>query len=145
MAAKDIFHHLVKTALEKEGWKITHDPYRLSLLGKEMQIDLGAEKILIAAEKDDLSTGSVSKIAVEVKSFINPSFTYDFHLALGQYLNYLVLMEEQEPERDLYLAVSQTVYDEHFQHIAVEKVIQRYQLKLLIFDDLTAYITLWKK
>lgn len=58
MAAKDIFHHLVKTALEKDGWTITHDPYRLSLLGKEMQIDLGAEKILIAAEKD------VAKIAV---------------------------------------------------------------------------------
>lgn len=54
-------------------------------------------------------------------------------------------MEEQEPERDLYLAVTQTVYDEHFQHIAVEKVIQRYQLKILVFDDLTEYITLWKK
>ncbi len=139
MAAKDIFHNIVKHALEKEGWLVTHDPYRLSLLGKEMQIDLGAEKMLIAAEKD------IQKIAVEVKSFINPSFTYDFHLALGQYLNYLVLMEEQEPERELYLAVTQTVYDEHFQHIAVEKVIQRYELNLLVFDDLAESITLWKK
>jgi hypothetical protein len=27
--AKDIFHDTVRKALEKDGWKITHDPYRL--------------------------------------------------------------------------------------------------------------------
>ena len=27
--AKDIFHETVKKALEKDGWTITHDPYRL--------------------------------------------------------------------------------------------------------------------
>ncbi len=27
--AKDIFHDIVKTALQKDGWTITHDPYRL--------------------------------------------------------------------------------------------------------------------
>ncbi|WP_375341232.1 element excision factor XisH family protein [Plectonema radiosum] len=26
MPAKDIFHEVVKSALEKEGWRITHDP-----------------------------------------------------------------------------------------------------------------------
>ena len=31
-------------------------------------------------------------------------------------------------------AVTEDVYNEHFQHVAVEKVIQRYQLKILIFD-----------
>lgn len=27
--AKDLFHNKVKIALQKDGWKITHDPYQL--------------------------------------------------------------------------------------------------------------------
>lgn len=27
--AKDLFHNTVKTALQKDGWQITHDPYQL--------------------------------------------------------------------------------------------------------------------
>ena len=68
MTAKDIFHDAVKHALEKDGWKITHDPLFLSFGGVDMYIDLGAERIL-AAERDD------EKIAVEIKSFIGPSAT----------------------------------------------------------------------
>ncbi|MBP0019278.1 MAG: hypothetical protein J7647_17210 [Cyanobacteria bacterium SBLK] len=35
MAAQDIFHKTVCTALEKEGWTITHDPTR----GKILKVD----------------------------------------------------------------------------------------------------------
>ncbi|MDY7022261.1 MAG: element excision factor XisH family protein [Cyanobacteriota bacterium] len=28
-ASEGFFHHLVKVALEKEGWTITHDPDRI--------------------------------------------------------------------------------------------------------------------
>ena len=126
--AKDIFHEIVKKALQNDGWIITHDPYRILALGKNVQIDLGAEKPMIAAQK-----GS-ERIAVEIKSFINPSFTYDFHLALGQYLNYLLLLEEQEPERILYLAVSEDIFETHFHNLAIQKAINRYQIKLVIFD-----------
>ena len=50
MVAKDVFHDAVKKGLEKEGWLITDDPFKLQVGGVEMYIDLGAEKI-IAAEK----------------------------------------------------------------------------------------------
>lgn len=33
--AKDKIHYLVKEALEKGGWKITHDPYYLKALEVE--------------------------------------------------------------------------------------------------------------
>jgi endonuclease IV len=48
--AKDIYHQIVKEALEKDGWLITHDPYLLNRNSKSKpyEIDLGAEKILIA-------------------------------------------------------------------------------------------------
>jgi hypothetical protein len=39
--------------LEKEGWHITHDPYKILLGKRRGYIDLGAEKAIIAAEKDN--------------------------------------------------------------------------------------------
>ncbi len=51
MPAKDIFHNLVKHALEKEGWRITHEQYHLKVGERDLYIDLAAERML-AAEKD---------------------------------------------------------------------------------------------
>lgn len=81
MSAKDRFHEAVKKGLQKEQWVITHDPLRIEF-GKEdeVRIDLGAERLL-AAEK------AGEKIAVEVKSFLSDSALFDFHMALGQFLN----------------------------------------------------------
>lgn len=50
MVAKDIYHQVVKTALEKDGWKITNDPLKLTIGSRSVYVDLGAEK-LFAAEK----------------------------------------------------------------------------------------------
>lgn len=44
--ARDLFDEAVKTALQKDGWQITHDPYYLEALGTDIQIDLGAEKLI---------------------------------------------------------------------------------------------------
>ncbi len=74
--AKDLFHQTVKQALIKEGWTITQDPLTIRIDRVRLQIDLGSEKVF-AAEKDG------QKIAVEIKSFINPSNVNDFHNALG--------------------------------------------------------------
>lgn len=68
MAAKDFYHEVVKTALNKDGWTITHDPLVLELSSGRLEVDLGAER-LIAAQKDQM------RIAVEVKSFLAPSTT----------------------------------------------------------------------
>ena len=48
--AKDLFHNNVKIALEKDGWKITYDPYQLRYGMADVYIDLAAEEA-IAAEK----------------------------------------------------------------------------------------------
>lgn len=81
MAAKDIYHDHVKTALEKDGWTITHDPYRLKWRGrKKMLIDLAAEKLLLAEK-------GASKIAIEVKSFVGTSEMEDLYNAIGQFFS----------------------------------------------------------
>ena len=79
--AKDRFHTVVRTALEKDGWQITADPYEINIDDVDFQIDLAAEQLL-AAEREN------QKIAVEIKSFISPSNISDFHTTLGQFLNY---------------------------------------------------------
>ncbi len=53
MPARDRYHHSVKIALIKDGWKITHDPLRLKWGVKDMYVDLGAEQ-LVTAEKSEL-------------------------------------------------------------------------------------------
>ncbi|MEH2468320.1 element excision factor XisH family protein [Nostoc sp.] len=41
MPAKDAFHTVVKTALQKDGWLITHDPYALQAGTLELYVVLG--------------------------------------------------------------------------------------------------------
>ncbi|MBD2494338.1 XisH family protein [Nostoc sp. FACHB-280] len=138
MAAKDIFHDAVRKGLEKEGWIITDDPLRIRAGRVDMQIDLGAEK-LIAAERGE------EKIAVEIKSFTSPSNISEFHTALGQFLNYRVALEEQQPDRFLYLAVPQGTYKTFFNLPFVETIIERFQLSILVYEPNKEAILEWKK
>lgn len=119
MSAKDVFHEVVKKALQKDGWQITHDPLSFSLGGVNMSIDLAAEK-LIAAERER------EKIAVEIKSFLEKSSAIsEFHTALGQFINYRGALRRREPEHILYLAVPLTTYNTFFQLEDKNKEIER--------------------
>lgn len=137
MPAKDIFHDAVRKGLEKEGWVITDDPLRLEVGDVEMYIDLGGEQILAAERIGE-------KIAVEIKSFIGKSNVSEFHTAIGQFFNYRLALEEQEPERVLYLAVPLGIYHAFFQLQFIKTVIQRSQLKLIIYDPIQEAIVAWK-
>lgn len=52
MPARDLYHDAVVNALIADGWEITHDPLSLSYGGKDLYVDLGAERATIAAEKE---------------------------------------------------------------------------------------------
>ncbi|MCT7975886.1 XisH family protein [Laspinema olomoucense] len=135
--ARDVFHQQVKNALIKEGWNITHDPLtiRISEVVK-LQIDLAAE-IAFAAER------GADKIAVEIKSFIGDSDISSFHTALGQYLNYCQALEEQEPDRLVYLAIPVDTYYDFFQLPFIQRTLKRYQVKLVVYDPKLEEIRLW--
>ncbi|MGB2924872.1 MAG: element excision factor XisH family protein [Limnothrix sp.] len=135
--AKDLFHNAVKNALIKEGWQITDDPLYLKVGGVEFYVDLGAEK-LIAAER-----GS-EKIAIEIKSFVGTSQMTDFHLALGQFLNYRVALKVKEPDRKLFLAIPDTAYKTLFQKEFAHMVIAEYKPEILVYDTEKEVIIRWK-
>lgn len=139
MAAKDVFHETVRNALGKDGWTITHDMFHIKIDdGSEVIIDLAAERVIIA-EKDS------EKIAVEVKSFLSLSAFYEFHTALGQFLNYREVLDEYEPQRVLFLAVPVETYAILFQRKIIQRVLQRYNVRLIVFEPEDEEIVLWQK
>jgi hypothetical protein len=135
--AKDFFHNNVKTALQKDGWSITHDPHQLCYGVADVYIDLAAEEA-IAAEKEG------RKIAVEVKSFASGSTISEFHTALGQFLNYRIALEiSEEPERILYLAVPVDTYQLFLRFEPAKTVIERYAVRLIIYSPNQEVIDQW--
>ena len=137
MSAKDVFHEVVKTALQKDGWQITHDPLTMSVGGVNLSIDLAAQK-LIAAEREG------QKIAVEVKSFLERSSAIsEFHTALGQFINYRGALRRRQPERVLYLAVPLTTYKTFFQLDFPKEMIAENQVRMLIYDVEQEVIFQW--
>ena len=137
--AKDKYHEHVKETLTQEGWTITHDPYYLPVGRRRGFIDLGAEKQIIGAEKED------EKIAVEIKSFLGASDLDGFEDALGQFIIYQMAIEEKEPSRILYLALPQSFYDRFFDDQFFIRLAQRYDIKMIVFDESKKSITLWKR
>lgn len=136
MPAKDFYHDVVKNALVKDGWNITNDPLRLKWGVRELFVDLGLTK-LIAAKKGE------QKIAVEIKSFTNPSMIADLEQALGQYLIYRAILEEVEPDCLLYLAIRQPTYQSIFSEPIGQLVLQKYQINLLVCDTQKEEIVQW--
>ena len=137
MPAKDIYHQTVKIALVKDGWTITHDPYRIRLArGKNLFVDLGAER-LIAADRD------TEKIAVEIKSFTRASDMKDLEDALGQFVLYARLLIRYAPERTLYLAVTEEIRKTVFEEEAGQILIEDGIIRLITFDPTQEVIVRW--
>ena len=137
MPARDFYHNTVITALEKAGWKITHDPYRLKLArGKNLFVDLGVER-LIAAEKD------MEKIAIEIKSFRSPSEMKDLEEAIGQFVLYERLLTRYDPNRRLYLAVPDAVRQSVFEEEAGSVMLEDNILRLFTFSPAQQEIVTW--
>ena len=127
----------MREALQSDGLVITDDPLRLKSGKVEVEIDLGAERIL-AAEKDG------RRIAVEVKNFLNRSPVTDFEDAYGQFMLYRRILKKEDPERMLYLAVPQFAFETFFQRPLIQEILQEEKMHLLIFDHKENTVVLWK-
>ena len=138
MPAHNVFHAAVKQGLIKEGWTITDDPLYIEFGTLDVYIDLAAEK-LIGAEKEG------ERIAVEVKSFLGPSLVTDFHAALGQFLNYRIVLDGKDPERVLYLAIPETTYTAFFTLLLAQIAVKRHGVHLLVYDPESEALVQWIK
>ncbi|MFN4775349.1 MAG: XisH family protein [Pseudanabaena sp.] len=136
MSRRDDLHFPLRRTLEKDGWVITSDPLILVLGETLLKADLGAEK-LFTAEKEG------RKIAVEIKDFDASSVISELEKTMGQLQLYQWALEEQEPERQLFLAISQAVYISQFQRPIFQIAIQRNKINLLIYSPDQEVIVKW--
>ena len=67
----------------------------------------------------------------------------EFHTALGQFLNYMLALKLNQPERILYLAITEDTYRDFFSDPFIQLSVSTYQVKLLIFAPLEEVIVLW--
>jgi hypothetical protein len=136
--AKDFYHNNVKEALIKDGWNVTHDPYTMRIEDVGYEIDFGAEPMLAAQKEEAI-------IAVEVKNFIGPSLVNEFHKAMGQFNDYSVALELQDPQRVLFLAIPEVVWQQFFQKQLIQKSLQRVGAKILVYNPINNTVVQWIK
>lgn len=136
MPRLDLYHSVVRVALVKDGWKITHDPLTIEFEDLTVYADLGAEKFL-AAQKNE------QKIAVEIKMFSSPSPVTELERAVGQYYLYLTFISKQEPNRDLYLAIPERIYHSFFQRPSIQVFVKERQISFFVFSPEREEIIKW--
>lgn len=129
---------MVKQALIDEGWTITDDPFIIKREPRDLEVDLGAERI-IAAER------GIERIAVEIKSFLSISQLHDFYKALGQYNYYYVGLQRQEPDRALFMAVPESTYDTFFQESLTIEAVQYFKVNIIVYNVDRKKIVKWEK
>jgi len=127
VARLDKIHEIVKTALVKDGWVITDDPFAVQFEEFDLYVDLAAERVFAAERAGE-------KIAVEIKSFLLPSKVQDLKLALGQYELYKDFMEVVATDRKLFLAIGADIHETFFQKKAVQFIINKRNLPLIVVD-----------
>jgi hypothetical protein len=103
---------------------------------KRLYIDLGATSLFSAEKARRL-------IAVEVKSFVGASDILDLEQAIGQYVVYRKILDKQEPERLLYLAISTTAFSSVFETELGQLLLADKTIRLLVFDQETEVVQEW--
>lgn len=139
MPAKNVYHDAVVAALQADGWTVTHDPLTLKVGERDLHVDLGAERLPLAAERNG------ERIAVEVQSFSSPSPVADLQHAVGQFTVYRLILADQQPDRELFLAITEAVYDGILSEELGTKVLRGAGIRALVFNPLTRRIVRWIK
>ncbi len=135
MSRRDTYHNILKQALIREGWTITHEQYNFDT-DPQLSTDLGAEKRVAAERKQE-------KIAVEIKSFLAESQVSELEKAVGQYGLYRRFLKIQDQERKLYLAVPFHAFENIFKREVGQIAIEEFDLKLIVFSTSSEEPLLW--
>ncbi len=76
-------------------------------------------------------------------NFFGGSAISQFHTVSGQFLNYQIVLESEDRDRILYLAVPFETYEAFFRFEPVKTAITRFQVKLLVYNTEKEEIEQW--
>jgi len=146
MPKKDSIHNTVKEALIKNGWEITDDPYVISYGERFLFVDLGADGTDEGSSMETRFIGAAyenKRIAVEIKEFRGKSLMFDLEQAIGQYVLYRMLLGKVDPEREIYLAITDRVYNKIFSEPVAELAVKELPLRLIVVNLEKAEVNQW--
>ena len=83
------------------------------------------------------------RIAVEIKEFRSRSPVLDLEQAIGQYVLYSLLLGKVDPEREIWLAVTDRIYDDIFSEPLGELVVRELPLRLILINTEKAEVVKW--
>jgi len=136
MPQQDLYHAQVRNALVKDGWTITDDPFYMAYKGMRVYADLGAEKVIAASKANH-------KIVVEIKVFNTASPITELERAIGQYAIYRTFLGRIGPERELFLAIAEDIYQDFFLKPAIQDIVADQAMLLLVFDPVSEEVIKW--
>jgi hypothetical protein len=136
VSARDSIHETVKTAVIKNGWEITDDPYVISYGERFLFVDLGASGLIGIRQAE-------RRIAIEIKQFRGQSQVADLEQAIGQYVLYRLLLDRVDPGRDLYLAIPEATYNDIFVEAIGKLAIEEIPLKIAVINLEAQEIVQW--
>ncbi|HRW11178.1 MAG TPA: element excision factor XisH family protein [Caldilineaceae bacterium] len=126
--AKDKIHDAVKNALTNDNWLIIQEHLYIEYEELSILADIIAERAPFIAVKDD------KKILVEIKTFGGASFMRQLQQTLGQYSIYRDMVEFTDLAYDLFLAISDDIYEQFFLGKAIQRIIQRHQIQIIVVN-----------
>ena len=136
MPRKDLYHDVVKTALEKDGCRIVKEDLPISSGGINFFVDIEAEAMYVAEREGE-------QIAVEVKTFQGQSLVQNMHEAFGKYILYRYAIVAERPELNLFLAIPLKAYNTFFQLDFIKNVITKDKVNLIVYDTENQIISKW--
>jgi hypothetical protein len=136
MPTRDLYHDVVRDALRKDGWRITHTALQLKAQAESSAGDLWEGPWLIA-DKDE------RKVAVAVRSFVGRSHLADIIQTWAQLGLSRPRLHAMDSDRVVYLAVRQATYSACFAGTEGERVLAKEHMQLLVFDPRAEVIVQW--
>lgn len=132
MPAKDKYHDVVIRALQKDGWSIDAEQYVLIVEKRVLWIDL-----LISNMKNQQA------LLIEVKSFTSASQVEDLANAIGKYFLYSAILNNDNVDLELFIAIPEKAYEGIFSERLGEIVLEKLNLPIAVYNPETEVITRW--
>ena len=136
MPTQDLYHDVVRDALRKDGWRITHTALQLKARAEASAGELWEGPWLIA-DKDE------RKVAVAVSSFVGRSNPADILQTWRQLALSRSRLYTMDSDRVVYLAVRQATYSACFGGTEGDLLLEKEHMRLLVFDPRAEVIVQW--